>query len=57
MTDIVEIARERRDVLATEIGKLDDFVCMAETLGENCGNDIEEEHNSSVITLLDDTIL
>ena len=32
MTDVVEIARERRVRLAAEIGKLDDFIRMAETL-------------------------
>ncbi len=32
MTDVVEIARERRVRLATEIGKLDDFIRMAEAL-------------------------
>ncbi len=32
MTDVVEIAKERRARLAAEIAKLDDFVCMAEAL-------------------------
>ncbi len=32
MTDVVEIAKERRVRLAAEIGKLDDFVRMAEAL-------------------------
>ena len=32
MTDVVEIARERRVRLAAEIGKLDDFIRMAEAL-------------------------
>ncbi len=51
MTDVVEIAKERRDALAAEIGKLDDFVCMAENLVENGGNDAEEEDDYSVIIL------
>ncbi len=32
MTDVVEIAKERRVRLAAEIGKLDDFIRMAEAL-------------------------
>ena len=32
MTDVVEIAKERRARLVAEIAKLDDFVCMAEAL-------------------------
>ncbi len=32
MTDVVEIAKERRDALATEIGKMDVFIRMAEEL-------------------------
>ncbi len=32
MTDVVEIAKERRATLAAEIGKLDDFIRMAEVL-------------------------
>ncbi len=32
MTDVVEIAKKRRATLAAEIGALDDFVRMAETL-------------------------
>jgi hypothetical protein len=32
MTDVVEIAKERRIRLATEIAKLDDFIRMAEML-------------------------
>ena len=32
MTDIVEIANERRDTLAAEIGKLNYFIRMAEKL-------------------------
>ncbi len=55
MTDVIEIAKERRDALSAEIGKLDDFVCMAETLVENGGNDAEEEHDSSSINLFADT--
>ncbi len=32
MTDVVEIAKERRDALAAEIGTLDDFIRMGESL-------------------------
>ncbi len=32
MTDVVEIAKERRTRLATEIAKMDDFIRMAEEL-------------------------
>lgn len=32
MTDVVEIAKERRVRLATAMGKLDDFIRMAEAL-------------------------
>jgi len=32
MTDVVEIARERQARLAAEIGKMDDFIRMAEEL-------------------------
>ena len=32
MTDVVEIAKERQARLAAEIGKLDNFIRMAETL-------------------------
>ncbi len=32
MTDVVEIAKERRIRLATEIAKLDEFIRMAEML-------------------------
>jgi hypothetical protein len=32
MTDVVEIARERQARLAAEIGKLDDFIRMADAL-------------------------
>jgi hypothetical protein len=51
MTDVVEIAKERRDALAAEIGKLSDFICMAEELVENGGIDAEEEHDSSPLNL------
>ncbi len=54
MTDVFEIAKERRDALAAEIGKLDDFICMAEKLIENGGNDAEEEYELSPINLLAD---
>jgi hypothetical protein len=55
MTDVVEIAKKRRDALVAEIGKLDDFVCMAEQLVENGGTDAEEEHDSSTLNLVADT--
>ena len=51
MTDVVEIAKKRRDALAAEIVKLDDFVCMAEKLVESGGNDAEEEQGSSPLNL------
>ncbi len=51
MTDVVEIANERRDALAAEIAKLSDFICMAEGLVENGGNDAEEEQGSSPLNL------
>ncbi len=35
MTDVVEIAKERQARLAAEIGRLDDFIRMAEALVEN----------------------
>ncbi len=55
MTDVVEIAKKRRDALAAEIGRLDDFVGMAEKLAENGANDAEEEHDSSPLNLFFDT--
>ena len=51
MTDVVEIANERRVALAAEIAKLSDFICMAEELVENGGNDAEEEQGSSPLNL------
>jgi hypothetical protein len=54
MTDVVEIAKKRRDALAAEIGKLGDFICMAEKLVENGGNDAEEEYELSPINLFAD---
>ena len=55
MTDIVEIAKKRRDALTVEIGKLDDFVGMAEKLVKNDGNDADEEYDSSSLNLFSDT--
>ena len=55
MTDVVEIAKGRRDALAAEIAKLDDFVHMAEKLVKNGGTDAEDEHDSSPLILLADT--
>jgi len=49
MTDVVEIAKERRVRLAAEIGKLDDFIRMAEALlkhsrlESNKASDTEDE--------------
>ena len=54
MTDVVEIAKKRCAAIATEIGQLDDFVCMAEKLVENGENDAEEEYDSSLINLFTD---
>jgi hypothetical protein len=51
LTDVVEIAKERCDALAAEIAKLSDFICMAEELVENGGNDAEEEQGSSPLNL------
>ncbi|MHA1529905.1 MAG: hypothetical protein ACTSVG_12860 [Alphaproteobacteria bacterium] len=34
MTDVVEIAKERRIRIVAEIDKLDDFIRMAEALGK-----------------------
>ncbi len=34
MADVIKIAKERRVVLAAELGKLDDFIRMAEALVE-----------------------
>ncbi len=55
MTDVIEIAKKRRDALTAEIGKLDDFVGMAEKLVQNAGNDAEERHDSSTLNLFGDT--
>jgi DNA-binding XRE family transcriptional regulator len=51
MTDVVEIAKERRATLAAEIGTLDDFIRMAEVLvkygqGLGCGpvTDADADH-------------
>ena len=55
MTEAIEIAKGRRDALAAEIGKLDDFICIWEKLVENGGNDAEDEHDSSPLILLVDT--
>ena len=54
MTDVVEIAKKRRAALAAEIGKLDDFIRMAEKLVENGGNEAEEEYELSPINLFAD---
>jgi hypothetical protein len=55
MTDVIEIVKKRRDALMAEIGKLDDFVGMAEKLAQNGGNDAEEGHDSSTLNLFADT--
>ncbi len=51
MTDVFEIAKKRHAALGAEIGKLDDFIRMAEKLVENGGNDAEEEYELSPINL------
>ncbi len=45
MTDVVEIANERRDVLAAEIGRLDEFIRMAENLVKD--NQLESNRASA----------
>ncbi len=55
MTDVVEIAKKRRDALAAEIGKLDDFVCLVEKMVEDGGDDAEEEYDSAPINFFSDT--
>jgi hypothetical protein len=47
MTDVVEIATERRAKLVAEIAELDDFVGMAKKLLLIGGNDAENGHDSS----------
>jgi hypothetical protein len=51
MTDVVEIAKKRREILVGEIARLDEFILMAEKLAENNGNDAEEKGDSSAINL------
>ncbi len=52
MTDVVEIAKTRRDALAAEIAKLGDFIRMAETLlkhsqlESNKASDTEDEKDA-----------
>jgi hypothetical protein len=55
MTDVIEIAKERRAKLVAEIAKLDDFVGMAEKLVQNGENDAAERHDSSSLNLFADT--
>jgi hypothetical protein len=55
MTDVIEIAKKRRDALTAEIGKLDDFVGMAEKLVQNAENEAEERQDSSTLNLFADT--
>jgi hypothetical protein len=55
MTDVVEIAKERHAGLVAEIAELDDFICIAEKLVENGGNDAEEENGSSPMNLFAET--
>ena len=54
MTDIIEIAKKRRDALTSEIGKLDEFVGMAEMLLQNGDNDAEDGDDSSTLNLFAD---
>ncbi len=55
MTDVVDIAKKRRDALAAEIAELDAFVRMAEKLMEDGENDEEEEHDASTLNLIAST--
>jgi hypothetical protein len=55
MTDVVEIATERRAKLVAEIAELDDFVGMAKKLLLIGGNDAENGHDSSTLNLFADT--
>ncbi len=48
MTDVVEIAKERQARLAAEIGKLDDFIRMAEALlqhSQSTSNKVSDTEN------------
>ena len=55
MTGVIEIAKKRRDALTAEIGKLDDFVGMAEKLVQNAENEAEDRQDSSTLYLFADT--
>jgi len=51
MSDVVEIAKKRRDALAVEIADLDAFVSMAEKLLEDAEFDAEEDHDTPMLNL------
>ena len=55
MTDIIEIAKKRRDGLVSEIGKLDNFVGMAEMLVQNGESYAEDGDDSSTLNLFADS--
>jgi hypothetical protein len=47
MTEALENAKQRRDALAAEIGKLDDYICIWEKLVKN----LEMTQKKSMIRL------
>jgi hypothetical protein len=55
MTDVVEIARERKVRLAAEIGKLDDFIRMAEALIKHSQSKSNKASNAEAETAMDST--
>jgi hypothetical protein len=55
MTDIIEIAKKRRDALVSEIGKLDEFVGMAEMLVQNSESYAEDGDDSATLNLFADS--
>ena len=55
MTDIIEIAKKRRDALVSEIGKLDEFVGMAEMLVQNSESYAEDRDDSATLNLFADS--
>ena len=55
MTDIIEIAKMRRNALASEIGKLDEFVSVAEMLLQNGRIDTQDGDDALTLNLFADT--